>query len=156
MLRPPPGSTLTDTLFPYTTLFRSACSLSGLRKRDERRRGAAFLGHQNVERAAGCSGIHHVQTQPGIAQRPPQCRRQELHPVATTEQHDFDRRLRFEYGAKSLDAEVLDGPDVPRDGSVGEDEEGACMERIGDTKAAGHVAVDQLATVGDDGREAQE
>src|SRR3546814_12168307 len=29
MLRRPPGSTRTDTLFPYTTLFRSAGGLTG-------------------------------------------------------------------------------------------------------------------------------
>src|SRR3546814_2905288 len=29
MIRRPPRSTRTDTLFPYTTLFRSACSSSG-------------------------------------------------------------------------------------------------------------------------------
>src|SRR3546814_11409950 len=27
MIRPPPRSTLTDTLFPYTTLFRSLCRI---------------------------------------------------------------------------------------------------------------------------------
>src|SRR3546814_15301314 len=31
MIRPPPGSTLTYTLFPYTTLFRSAAE-AGLRR----------------------------------------------------------------------------------------------------------------------------
>src|SRR3546814_12639930 len=31
MLRPPPRSTRTDTLFPYTTLFRSAMSSEGRR-----------------------------------------------------------------------------------------------------------------------------
>src|SRR3546814_10266388 len=31
MIRRPPGSTRTDTLFPYTTLFRSPCS-AGLRR----------------------------------------------------------------------------------------------------------------------------
>src|SRR3546814_13848269 len=29
MIRPPPGSTRTDTLFPYTTLFRSGASYGG-------------------------------------------------------------------------------------------------------------------------------
>src|SRR3546814_8500632 len=29
MVRRPPSSTLTDTLVPYTTLFRSMCSVSG-------------------------------------------------------------------------------------------------------------------------------
>src|SRR3546814_6420237 len=37
MIRPPPRSTLTDTLFPYTTLFRSQCvtraETGGLRSR---------------------------------------------------------------------------------------------------------------------------
>src|SRR3546814_19885787 len=28
MIRPPPGSTRTDTLFPYTSLFRSHCTIS--------------------------------------------------------------------------------------------------------------------------------
>src|SRR3546814_8783220 len=28
MIRPPPRSTRTDTLFPYTTLFRSRCSVA--------------------------------------------------------------------------------------------------------------------------------
>src|SRR3546814_20763705 len=31
MIRRPPRSTRTDTLFPYTTLFRSVCSHRGLR-----------------------------------------------------------------------------------------------------------------------------
>src|SRR3546814_11573510 len=30
MIRRPPRSTRTDTLFPYTTLFRSACLLAGV------------------------------------------------------------------------------------------------------------------------------
>src|SRR3546814_13264668 len=30
MIRPPPRSTRTDTLFPYTTLFRSICRIIGL------------------------------------------------------------------------------------------------------------------------------
>src|SRR3546814_6238370 len=39
MLRRPPRSTRTDTLFPYTTLFRSAVSLLDARaKRDEAKR----------------------------------------------------------------------------------------------------------------------
>src|SRR3546814_3157861 len=33
IVRRPPGSTRTDTLFPYTTLFRSHCRLSGRRRR---------------------------------------------------------------------------------------------------------------------------
>src|SRR3546814_6563578 len=30
MIRRPPRSTRTDTLFPYTTLFRSTCDLNGM------------------------------------------------------------------------------------------------------------------------------
>src|SRR3546814_15810850 len=37
MIRRPPGSTRTDTLFPYTTLFRSPCS-AGLRREGGERR----------------------------------------------------------------------------------------------------------------------
>src|SRR3546814_13173685 len=35
MIRRPPRSTRTDTLFPYTTLFRSLHSIIGLLQRDE-------------------------------------------------------------------------------------------------------------------------
>src|SRR3546814_17909290 len=43
MLRPPPGSTRTDTLFPYTTLFRSGAGGGDPdpRRREGRGRGAA-------------------------------------------------------------------------------------------------------------------
>src|SRR3546814_5574371 len=45
MIRPPPRSTRTDTLFPYTTLFRSQ------RIGDERRRGAArYAGRDDGRR----------------------------------------------------------------------------------------------------------
>src|SRR3546814_14245637 len=37
MIRRPPRSTRTDTLFPYTTLFRSLCGRRMHRKRAERR-----------------------------------------------------------------------------------------------------------------------
>src|SRR3546814_1936502 len=40
MIRRPPGSTRTDTLFPYTTLFRSLLELPGFR-----------IGRNGVERA---------------------------------------------------------------------------------------------------------
>src|SRR3546814_5157697 len=46
MIRRPPRSTLTDTLFPYTTLFRSQC-------RDRRRKmDAARQGRRRDQRAA--------------------------------------------------------------------------------------------------------
>src|SRR3546814_9403469 len=35
MIRRPPRSTRTDTLFPYTTLFRSDLALHGVRKREQ-------------------------------------------------------------------------------------------------------------------------
>src|SRR3546814_6885852 len=48
MLRPPPRSTRTDTLLPYTTLFRSAVSgyLSGLHDDDTRDAFAPVFGLQ--------------------------------------------------------------------------------------------------------------
>src|SRR3546814_19955774 len=44
MIRRPPRSTRTDTLFPYTTLFRSAASVS--RKASALRRFFAFLASE--------------------------------------------------------------------------------------------------------------
>src|SRR3546814_1730431 len=41
MIRRPPRSTRTDTLFPYTTLFRSARHLASHRPRDRARRARA-------------------------------------------------------------------------------------------------------------------
>src|SRR3546814_14235946 len=64
MIRRPPRSTRTDTLLPYTTLFRSRPAASAIAARERRRRGdrpglraaAARLGEPAgaQERAAGC------------------------------------------------------------------------------------------------------
>src|SRR3546814_15537194 len=60
MIRRPPRSTRTDTLFPYTTLFRSLAARGGLR------RGALQVGDQGLGAglAAGAGGndaAHDVQ-----------------------------------------------------------------------------------------------
>src|SRR3546814_17593982 len=51
MIRRPPRSTRTDTLFPYTTLFRSAALLPGrhLRDRARRRRRISTPADQRAE-----------------------------------------------------------------------------------------------------------
>src|SRR3546814_14472719 len=41
MIRRPPGSTRTDTLFPYTTLFRSHATVLEVDDREAARRGVA-------------------------------------------------------------------------------------------------------------------
>src|SRR3546814_16558780 len=52
MIRRPPRSTRTDTLFPYTTLFRSADEAGQAgRRRADGRRGRAFLGAAAVGRS---------------------------------------------------------------------------------------------------------
>src|SRR3546814_15332937 len=56
MIRRPPRSTRTDTLFPYTTLFRSARS-AGDRPDARRRRG--FGPHPHVQRLRPAVGIDH-------------------------------------------------------------------------------------------------
>src|SRR3546814_21046296 len=50
MIRRPPRSTRTDTLFPYTTLFRSSASVSALGIR-ERARGEAMVSILQLQEA---------------------------------------------------------------------------------------------------------
>src|SRR3546814_2433927 len=52
MIRRPPRSTRTDTLFPYTTLFRSVHQPLGARKAvlEDAAGGLALTAHQSVER----------------------------------------------------------------------------------------------------------
>src|SRR3546814_5901254 len=56
MLRRPPRSTRTDTLFPYTTLFRSVVALAG--------NMVAASGRQ--WRALAARALHHRMPQPGM------------------------------------------------------------------------------------------
>src|SRR3546814_11868039 len=74
MFRRPPRSTRTDTLFPYTTLFRSRFPGSGNPVADELTGMIAKIGeNMSLRRAAGvtvgngvvCSYIHN-QTAPGV------------------------------------------------------------------------------------------
>src|SRR3546814_15623388 len=56
MIRPPPGSTRTDTLFPSTSLFRSAAMAAvevGFETEQAARRGAGELGKLVDGRALG-------------------------------------------------------------------------------------------------------
>src|SRR3546814_7659003 len=58
MIRRPPRSTRTDTLFPYTTLFRSVCGIlcrngSPLRREDQRPPGCLIRRNGDCE-ASGC------------------------------------------------------------------------------------------------------
>src|SRR3546814_20530899 len=52
MLRGPPWSTRPDTLFPYTTLFRSLLGLGGLAAQDDGEEGDEHQGEQ-AARATG-------------------------------------------------------------------------------------------------------
>src|SRR3546814_10101009 len=77
MIRRPPRSTRTDTLFPYTTLFRSLAEAAGKRRA---RRVQHKLGRRSL--AAGGSGIligdgHTVQRVPHVTE--PENRRSEEH-----------------------------------------------------------------------------
>src|SRR3546814_20044249 len=54
MIRRPPRSTRTDTLFPYTTLFRSLARPGGYRRRPDRQAGSDQAGRRAPpDRAAG-------------------------------------------------------------------------------------------------------
>src|SRR3546814_9835098 len=82
MIRPPPGSTRTDTLFPYTTLFRSCGAarasaiaqgpgpdaLRGMRCADSRRTSPGRAGRAPVRSLPGSRGCAAAQ-----------CRRSEEH-----------------------------------------------------------------------------
>src|SRR3546814_8860567 len=50
MIRRPPKSTLTDTLFPYTTLFRSSLSVETARRARGPGAGRHARGHRNPRR----------------------------------------------------------------------------------------------------------
>src|SRR3546814_8180138 len=54
MIRRPPRSTRTDTLFPYTTLFRSGLALGGGQVARQLQLGDAFVG---IGRRAGDDGL---------------------------------------------------------------------------------------------------
>src|SRR3546814_3334567 len=58
MIRRPPRSTRTDTIFPYTTLFRSNCQPAG--EASQRSRRGAFRrqvsGHLGIRQPAGAAG----------------------------------------------------------------------------------------------------
>src|SRR3546814_20266571 len=53
MLRRPPRSTRTDTLFPYTTLFRSALNRGALSRRSRNRQGRFRQAQQRGEMGEG-------------------------------------------------------------------------------------------------------
>src|SRR3546814_14275976 len=62
MIRRPPRSTLTDTLFPYTTLFRSACN----RRLIDRARAG---NHLAVERNLAARRNDHMRSDRNISNR---------------------------------------------------------------------------------------
>src|SRR3546814_18899489 len=65
MIRRPPRSTRTDTLFPYTTLFRSVAALSRSRERAGRRRTARAREGSPLPGAA-------MAREPGVRLDPPE------------------------------------------------------------------------------------
>src|SRR3546814_10201689 len=60
MLPRPPGSTRTDTLFPYTTLFRS---LVGIAMKEEAKTGFADPGHMRQPALRGVPHSHGLKDQ---------------------------------------------------------------------------------------------
>src|SRR3546814_17042428 len=77
MIRRPPRSTLTDTLFPYTTLFRSAVAVQrqraiggregGTDRAAVHRRDRSAVGALRVGDAVGRVGVAATQARPNIA-----------------------------------------------------------------------------------------
>src|SRR3546814_9245566 len=89
MLRRPPRSTRTDTLFPYTTLFRSPCRSAIAAKYSEAdyrvlppRRLGRRLGPTSFRRRPKCRRLHHSpERRSGSAARKPH------RPGARSEEH---------------------------------------------------------------------
>src|SRR3546814_11624360 len=61
MLRPPPRSTLTDTLFPYTTLFRSHTGLAASVRR-------VIVGHELAQLRVGRAHVVVDRGEDGVMQ----------------------------------------------------------------------------------------
>src|SRR3546814_12393671 len=81
MIRRPPRSTRTDTLFPYTTLFRSARAET-VRPRDRRLRPDAGQDRRHVHRAAVLARVRlpggpRLRRRPQVAHRRGQLRSEE-------------------------------------------------------------------------------
>src|SRR3546814_301537 len=67
MIRRPPSSTRTDTLFPYPTLFRSAACRQAPRQADQER-GHAFVGGPGAGQQRGASNVAAQQLEQGLLQ----------------------------------------------------------------------------------------
>src|SRR3546814_3879316 len=60
MIRRPPRSTRTDTLFPYTTLFRSLCGLTGSFDRLMRRVPASLADRRSEEHTSELQSLMRI------------------------------------------------------------------------------------------------
>src|SRR3546814_1308208 len=59
MIRRPPRSTRTDTLFPYTTLFRSSGSMNSVARTDDANVGSSTIGKLiSIPKRSWISRIH--------------------------------------------------------------------------------------------------
>src|SRR3546814_4900238 len=100
MIRPPPRSTRTDTLFPYTTLFRSRRAWQ-VSRRDER------LGSARAENGDGPQGLsglvpQSLPCQPGFA-------RHRLQRQRRSEEHtsELQSLMRISYAVFCLTKKII-------------------------------------------------
>src|SRR3546814_1116959 len=99
MIRRPPRSTRTDTLFPYTTLFRSAWSLGGVSNGGarHRREWKPCAGKP----AKGRPGAYHRQERPGNRRR--LCRHRQIDHVRSEEHtSELQSLMRISYAVFCL------------------------------------------------------
>src|SRR3546814_20978895 len=122
MIRRPPRSTRTDTLFPYTTLFRSISSVGRAGADQVDRAAHGILAEQGALRTAQHIDAFQIEDIGGAARGTPQIDVVDEHRDRPFEAADVEMRE---------DAEDIDIGDGWGEFGIGRDGGGGCTDQIG-------------------------